>query len=96
MAKASFLQPARASLVQDWVDFIQQEFPEKTQDMDIAVFAEGHIQGYSVVAETFPNMVDAKRLIYAAWDKIFLLGEQSVDIMKEVSNQVEDAQKAAQ
>ena len=96
MAKASFLQPARASLVQGWVDFIRQEFPEKTQDMDIAVFAEGHIQGYSVVAETFPNMVDAKRLIYTAWDKIFLLGEQSVDIMKEVSSQVEDAQKAVQ
>jgi multiple sugar transport system substrate-binding protein len=96
MAKASFLQPARASLVQDWVDFIRQEFPEKTRGVDIAVFAEGHIQGYSVVAETFPNMVDAKRLIYAAWDQIFLLGEQSVDLMKEVSSQVEETQKAAQ
>ena len=96
MAKANFLQPARASLVQDWVDYIRQEFPEKTRDMDIAVFAEGHIQGYSVVAEIFPNMVDAKRLIYAAWDQIFLLGEQPVDLMKEVSSQVDEAQKATQ
>lgn len=96
MAKASFLQPARASLVQDWVEFIRQEFPEKTRDMEIAVFAEGHIQGYSVVAEIFPNMVDAKRLIYAAWDQIFLLGEQPVDLMKEVSSQVEEAQKVTQ
>jgi len=96
MAKANFLQPARASLVREWVDFIRQEFPEKTRDMDIAVFAEGHIQGYSVVAEIFPNMVDAKRLIYDAWDQIFLLGEQPVDLMKEVSRQVEAAQKATQ
>jgi len=96
MAKANFLQPARASLVQDWVTFIRQEFPEKTEDMDIAVFADGHIQGYSVVAEIFPNMVDAKRLIYAAWDQIFLLGEQPVDLMKEVAQQVEEAQKAAE
>ena len=96
MAKVNFLQPARASLVQDWVDYIRQEFPEKTKEMDIAVFAEGHIQGYSVVAEIFPNMVDAKRLIYAAWDQIFLLGEQPVELMKEVSSQVEEAQKATQ
>jgi len=96
MAEANFLQPARASLVQDWVDYIRQEFPEKTEDMDIAVFAEGHLQGYSVVAEIFPNMVEAKRLIYSAWDQIFLLGEQPVDLMKEVSAQVEAAQKATQ
>jgi len=96
MAKANFLQPARASLVQDWVEFIRQEFPERTEDMDIAVFAEGHIQGYSVVAEIFPDMVEAKRLIYSAWDQIFLLGEQPVDLMKEVSKQVEEAQKVSQ
>ena len=96
MAKANFLQPARASLVQDWVDYIRQEFPEKTMGMDIANFAEGHIQGYSVVAEVFPNMIDAKRLIYSAWDQIFLLGEQPVDLMKEVSNKVEETQKVMQ
>ena len=96
MAKANFLQPARASLVQDWVDLIRQEFPEKTQGMDIPVFAEGHIQGYSVVAEIFPAMVEAKRLVYAAWDQIFLLGEQPVDLMKEISKRVENAQRASQ
>ena len=96
MAKANFLQPARASLVQDWVEFIRQEFPEKTGEMDIAVFAEGHIQGYSVVAEIFPNMVEAKRLVYSAWDQIFLLGEQPVSLMKDIAQQVEEAQKETQ
>jgi multiple sugar transport system substrate-binding protein len=96
MAQANFLQPARASLVQDWVELIRQEFPKKTQDLDIAVFAEGHVQGYSVVAEIFPNMDEAKHLVYAAWDQIFLLGEQPVELMKEVSLQVEAAQKASE
>jgi multiple sugar transport system substrate-binding protein len=96
MAKANFLQPARASLVQDWVEFIQREFPEKTKDMDIAVFAEGHLQGYSVVAEIFRDMVEAKNLVYSAWDQIFLLGEQPVDLMKEVSKQVEETQQVSQ
>jgi hypothetical protein len=96
MARANFLQPARASLVQDWVELVRQEFPEKSQDMDIAVFAEGHVQGYSVVAEIFPNMVEAKQLIYTAWDQIFLLGEQPVDIMVDISRQVEELQKMAE
>ena len=93
MAKANFLQPARVSLVQDWVQFIRQEFPEKAKEMDIPVFADGQIQGYSVVAEIFPNMVEAKPLVYSAWDQIFLLGEQPVDLMKDVARQVEAVQK---
>ncbi len=96
MAQANFLQPARASLVEDWVEIIHQEFPEKTEEMDLAVFAEGQTQGYSVVAEVFPNMVEAKQIVYSAWDQIFLLGEQPVDLMKEVSRQVEEFQKAPQ
>jgi multiple sugar transport system substrate-binding protein len=96
MAKANFLQPARASLVQDWIRYIRQEFPAKTEEMNIAVFAEGHIQGYSVVAEIFPNMVEAKRLVYSAWDQIFLLGEQPVSLMKDTAQQVEEAQKETQ
>jgi multiple sugar transport system substrate-binding protein len=96
MAKANFLQPARASLVQDWVGYIRQEFPAETEEMNIAVFAEGHIQGYSVVAEIFPNMVEAKRLVYSAWDQIFLLGEQPVSLMKDIAQQVESAQKETQ
>jgi multiple sugar transport system substrate-binding protein len=96
MAQANFLQPARASLVGDWVELVRQEFPEKTKEMDIAVFAEGHLRGYSVVAEIFPDMVKAKQLVYSAWDQIFLLGEQPVDLMKDISIQVDNLQKARQ
>ncbi len=92
MAKANFLQPARASLVQDWVDTIRAEFPNKAREVDIAAFADGHIQGYSVVAEIFANMTDARLLIYEAWEKIFTLGQEPVEHMIEVSRQVEAAQ----
>jgi multiple sugar transport system substrate-binding protein len=93
MARANFLQPARASLVQEWVDFIRQEFPEQTQDMDIAAFADGQINGYSVTAEIFPNMAAAQRLASAAWQEIFVLGQTPVRQMIEVSRQIEAAQQ---
>ena len=92
MARANFLQPARISLLQDWIDIIRQEFPAQTRKLDLDVFAQGHLQGYSVVSEIFPNMTEAVRLVYSAWEKIFLLGEQPVELMKEVSRQVELAQ----
>jgi hypothetical protein len=38
-------------------------------------------------------MADAKRLVYAAWDKIFTLGQAPVEIMKDVSVQVQEAQQ---
>jgi multiple sugar transport system substrate-binding protein len=92
MARANFLQPARSSLVEDWVGYIQAEFPEKTKDMDIAAFADGHLKGYSVTNEIFPNMDEAKRLAYAAWEQIFTLGKAPVDMMITVSRQIQQAQ----
>ncbi len=74
MAKANFLQPARASLVGEWAGFIRAEFPEKAADVDVAAFADGHVKGYSVTAEVFPNMSDAKLVAYDAWDQILTLG----------------------
>lgn len=91
MAEANFLQPARASLVEAWVDFIRAEFPEQTLGMDIAAFADGHLKGYSVTAEIASNMAEVSRLVSAAWDRIFTLGEASVDEMIEVCRQIEAA-----
>lgn len=95
MAKAHFLQPARVSLLEDWAGYIRAGFPEKAEELDIAAFADGHLKGYSVIAEIFPNMIDAQRLAYAAWERIFTLGQAPVDIMREVSRQIEDAQRGA-
>jgi multiple sugar transport system substrate-binding protein len=92
MARANFLQPARASLVDAWDQIVRQEFPDKTRDMNLAVFADGQLKGYSVVAEVFANMTDAKRLATDAWDQIFTLGQAPVSIMKDVSAQIEKAQ----
>jgi hypothetical protein len=64
--------------------------------VDIAAFADGHLKGYSVIAEAFANQAEAKQLIEAAWDQIFTLGQAPVDLLKTVSQQVEAAQQGFQ
>jgi multiple sugar transport system substrate-binding protein len=95
MARANFLQPARASLVEDWIGYIREEYPEKTAGMDIAAFAEGHIQGYSVVAEVFANMEEAKRIAYEAWDQAFSLGQPLGDLMADACERIQQAQQTS-
>jgi len=94
MAQAYFLQPARVSLVEDWIGYIRQEFPEKASDMDLAAFADGQLKGYSAVAEIFANMSDANRIAQDAWDRILTLGQEPTDLMKTASQQIQDAQAA--
>jgi multiple sugar transport system substrate-binding protein len=94
MARAHFLQPARQSIVPDWVKYIQTEFPDKTKEVDIAAFADGHIKGYSVISETFPNMLGVGDLSKAAFDKIYTLGKSSVaDEIKKLAADLEALQK---
>jgi multiple sugar transport system substrate-binding protein len=93
MARTAFLQPARASLVDEWVQIICEEFPQKAKDVDIAAFADGHLKGYSVVAEIFTDMQEAKRLTYEAWEKIFTLCQAPVDLMQDVCRQINRVQQ---
>jgi multiple sugar transport system substrate-binding protein len=95
MARANFLQPAKASLVDDWAAMIRKEFPDAAAEVDIAAFADGHVNGYSVTAEVFPNMAEARSLAYAAWDSILTLGQGSVDQLEDVCAQIEAAQPAS-
>jgi len=92
MARANLLQPARASLVEDWMSYIRQEFPEKTKEMDLAAFADGHLRGYSVTGEIFANMAEAKQITDRAWEQIFVLGRTPVEQMKDVCRQIEASQ----
>ena len=93
MARAGFLQPARASLVEDWIGYIQEQFPQQTKDVDLAAFAEGQFKGYSVVAEIFSNMGDAIRIAQDAWDQILTLGQKPTASMLAASQQIQDTQK---
>lgn len=95
MARANLLQPARQSLVQDWVGFVRESFPAKAENVDIGAFAEGHRQGYSVTAEIFANMDIAQEIAYQAWDEILVLGERPVNDMVAVSRQITEAQGGA-
>ena len=52
-------------------------------------------KGYSVTAEIFANMADAKWIAYAAWDEIFTLGQASAEQMGNVCRQIQEAQEQA-
>ena len=92
MARANFLQPARASLVDEWVSIIRDEFPEKAREVDILAFADGHINGYSVTAEVFVNMKDARRIALDAWDRILTLGQSPLEDIQAACELIEQAQ----
>jgi multiple sugar transport system substrate-binding protein len=93
MAKAHFLQPARASIVPDWVNYIREEYPEKAKEVDIAAFADGQIKEYSVTAEKFSNMVGVVPVAQEAWDGIFTLGNTPVSELKSTCQKIEALQK---
>ena len=93
MVRAHLLQPARASLVEEWIAQAREQYPTKAAEMDLGAFAEGHLKGYSVTPEIFANQDEARRLATAAWEQIFTLGRSPVSLMREVSQQVEAAQK---
>ena len=93
MARANFLQPARLSLVDEWVGFVREEFPAAAADMDIAVFADGQRQGYSVTAEIFPARMDeVTRLAADAWELLFTLGKTRTDSLTEVATAIDALQ----
>ena len=92
MARAHFLQPARYSLVADWVACIRDEFPAQAVGMDIAAFADGHREGYSVTTEFFADMSAAKPIADAAWDQILSLGQAPVERMVQACQQIAAAQ----
>lgn len=88
LARAGLLQPARASLVDEWAGFVREAFPEKTRDMDIPAFADGHRNGYSVVAEVADHMAEVTRITGAAWDQIFSLGREPGPILNDAARQI--------
>jgi ABC-type glycerol-3-phosphate transport system substrate-binding protein len=95
MAEAHLLQPARASLVDEWVEIIRREYPVQTREMNLDAFAAGHLEGYSTTAEIFARMADARSLAQAAWEQIFTLGQAPIALMREVSAEIEAAQQPA-
>ena len=75
MAETSFLQPARASLVDQWAEYVRADLPQQAADLDLAVFADGQTRGYSVTAEVFNNMIGVRDITDAAFEDILSLGQ---------------------
>jgi multiple sugar transport system substrate-binding protein len=92
MARANFLQPARASLVDDWIGYIRDEFPDKASGMDLAAFADGQLNGYSVTTEIFANMADAESIARDAWEEVFTFGHAPLSALADAAAAIQAAQ----
>ena len=95
MARAQFLQPARASLIPDWTRYIQDEYPEKASGLEVAAFADGQINGYAVTTEIFPNMLEVTNMAREVFDRILTLGQAPVTELKQLCEQIETLQVGA-
>lgn len=93
MAQTHFLQPARASLLDEWAGFVRADYPEKAREMDINAFADGHLNGYSVTAEVFANMNEARRIANDAWDRVLTLGDAPLNEIEAACQRIGEAQK---
>ncbi len=94
MAQANFLQPARASLIDEWIGYVNAEFPEKAAELDLAAFAEGHFKGYSVTVEIADNMAEVQPRMAAAFEKIFTGGQTPVTDLRTVCAQINQLQQS--
>ncbi|MGD2058250.1 MAG: sugar ABC transporter substrate-binding protein [Anaerolineales bacterium] len=94
LAQAHFLQPARSSLLEDWAQAIRMQFPEETKGIDLEVFAGGHLGGYSVTAEIFWNMAEARQIAQRLWQRIFVLGQDPIERIVNASAEIEVAQSS--
>ena len=62
--------------------------------MDIAAFADYHVNGNSVTAKLLPNMEDSTSIAYSAWISNLALGWGNVNQMEDVWAQIEVVQPA--
>ena len=92
MSRTHLLQPARASLVDEWIGHVRRTYPDQSRELDLGVFALGHLEGYSVTAEIFRNQTEARRLAREAWQQILGLGIDPVERMVAVSGAIDLAQ----
>ena len=92
MAQDGLLQPARLSLIPDWVQAVRDRYPEQAKGVDIAAFAEGHSQGYAVTPETAANMTDAARITNEAMEKLITFGDGSTDLIKTAAQEIDKRQ----
>lgn len=95
IASANLLQPARASLVPDWMGYVRSQFPGPARNVDLEAFAHGQANGYSITAEVFgSNMAAARQIAQGAWARIFTLGQASVDVLKDACREIQAAQQS--
>jgi ABC-type glycerol-3-phosphate transport system substrate-binding protein len=95
MARAGLLQPARASLVEDWAAAVRERFPEQAKEVDVAAFADGHIKGYAVTPETAADMAGASRIMTETMEKLITFDDGSADMIRLAAQEIDASQASA-
>jgi multiple sugar transport system substrate-binding protein len=95
MARAGLLQPARASLVEDWAKAVRERFPEQAKELDVAAFADGHVKGYAVTPETAAEIAGASRILTEAMEKLITFGDGSTELIKAAAQEIDASQRPA-
>jgi multiple sugar transport system substrate-binding protein len=93
MARAGLLQPARASLIEDWANAIRERFPEQAKEVDVAAFADGHIKGYAVTPETAADIASASRIMTETMEKVITYGDGSAAVVKAAAEEINASQQ---
>jgi multiple sugar transport system substrate-binding protein len=95
MAREGLLQPARGSLVDDWVNAVRERFPWQAKEVDIAAFADGHLKGYAVTPEIAADIGSASRIMTNTMEKLITFGEGSADLIKATAQEIDRSQQLA-
>jgi multiple sugar transport system substrate-binding protein len=95
MARAGLLQPARASLIQDWANAVRERFPQQAKEVDMAAFADGHVKGYAVTPETAADIGSASKIMTETMERLITFGDGSADMIKQAAEDIDASQKAA-
>ena len=88
MISHHLLPPARASLDEEWLAEVRNQYPSQTRDMDLEVFTRSE-PGSTVTPEVFADMNFARPLVEVAWNQIFNLKTAGLDSLINVALQIE-------
>lgn len=93
MAEANLLQPARASLIPEWVAFVETAFPEQAPELDLTAFTDSHHDGSSTTTEIAENMAEVQPRLTAVFEAIFTRGQAPVSELQAVCAQINQLQE---
>jgi multiple sugar transport system substrate-binding protein len=86
--------PGRQSLAKEYTDVMRRKFPV-TENVNLEMVPESFEMGYLTPGHNFRFQAEAGPIVSAALEKIWEVGDASVDLMDQVCEEVNASQKEA-